>query len=1377
MRKLIPLAALTLNASACLGQVYTYETISAPTPSNTYYNNSPSTYVYGINGGKIIGTYLDNIDYRAFVYDGINYTYLDAPGKYNSPQTGDAVSTYGLGISGNNIVGYYADSIGSGGTHGYLFDGNTYQQLYTSGAYDLSANGISGNQIAGSYTQGNYVRSFLYNKTTQVYATLPTFFHGGQTIIGSRAQGVSDSYVVGFFSGYDQQIGYKVYGYLYNIPSQAYTALDFPGALGTHAYGVNQSKVVGSYWNNNYGLHGYIYDIATQTYTAIDAPNSLQTYVQGIEGSKIVGYYQETSGQYRGFIGTEINQSITTIINQDDSRVTGSFTLTFQGGTLKPSVATLLTNNVIIQTAGKLDSVNGNINSTGLINILSGANLTIAGSNSSSVTISGNISGAGYVIVEGGQNVISGNNTSAGLTVAGGILSVANELSLPANNITVNGGSLRIHNTGTAGITFGQNLQIKGPGLNGAGAIIAGDINEAGAINFSGMIRLADSATLASEGLSSAVHTFSGGITTLVPGTSLSISVGQNSLATINSNISNDILSISKTGPGELQIDQQAQYSGIIYVYDGTLYLKAPNAAPNAIITVNGGALHLEGAAGTITPISQNLQIILNKATTSGAALVLRSSNSGQNKNLNANILLVSATSMLRSESESGYHYIKGNIDSASAGSVLALDVGNNSLVTLAGTIGENISTVNKTGTGQLNINGQIFGSLTSNGGTVTISPNGSIGTTGNVFVNTSLVIESNLSGERQFGSRLSLSGNGPTGASLTIGTPNANGIVTLTSSIDIVGPSVIRTPNSGVTSVNFNGPINASGQNLTIETNSLSEATISSTLISNRLDKNEGGLLTISGSASANINVNAGTLKVNGNVNGSVTVSAVSKLKGSGTINGNVTNFGTVAPGNSPGVLIINGSYTASPGSFYEAEVAGLGGAGVFNGHDSIVVTGTPGTFSFQNGSGLKAIKLNAFEPAKGNAFRIINASGGISGAFSSFTSQFNQWVLFDKSTGSLYGTGLAAGQTFSTYSPNLGEVIWLNSINAYSNDPTNGYTGTFDSNTVWGNAALSLIRGELLPGSSDGSPYAALGAVVQSELRDSARTSLEALQSRRFERVTTSRTTWEGYLQYSSLKASTTRFETNSNGITAGMLCDVNPISTIGFGITSYDSSTIFSNAYGNSIGRSYSLTMFASTMLDEKSRKTFLDGGVQFGNTTSKTKRTTFLGQQSSNVRADNLGAFIRIGSATMLTDSLSATTYTGLDYVHSNTPSFNEQGDLTSLSVATNTGKSMHAQLGADLNWSFKSGSTSARMSLGTEVFFELLDGNTYDISYNYQGAPQSVATGKHYPRTGLRFAPRIEISPGRNSSYYLNISVELNGGSSQSSLNLGYKAKF
>ena len=1381
MRNFIPLAALTLHASKCLCQVYTYEIISAPTPWNTYYNSSPSTYVYGINGGKIIGTYLDNIDYRAFIYDGINYTYLDAPGKYNSPQTGDAVSTYGLGISGNDIVGYYADSIGSGGTHGYLFNGNTYQQLYTSGAYDLSANGISGNQIAGSYTQGNYVRSFLYNKTTQVYATLPTFFYGGQTIIGSRAQGVSDSYVVGFFSGYDQQIGYKVYGYLYNIPSQAYTALDFPGALGTHAYGVNQSKVVGSYWNNNYGLHGYIYDIATQTYTAIDAPNSLQTYVQGIEGSKIVGYYQESSGQYRGFIGTEINQAITTTINQDDPRVTGNFTLTFQGGTLKPSAAFFLTNNVIVQTTGKLDSVNGNINSTGLINILSGASLTISGSNSSSTSLSANISGAGVIIIEGGRNVISGNNTAGGLIVADGVLSVTNPLSLPANNITISGGTLRIQNAGTTGTTFAQSLQIKGAGVNGVGSIVIGDVNEVGAITLSGMITLADSATLASEGLSSALHTFSGGITTLVPGTSLSISVGQNSLSAINSNISNDILSISKTGPGELQIDQQAQYSGTIFVYDGTLYLKAPNAAPNAIITVNGGALHLEGAAGTITPISQNLQIILNKATSSGAALVLRSSNSGQNKNLNANILLASATSMLRSESESGYHYIKGNIDSASAGSVLTLDVGNNSLVTLAGTVGEKISTVNKTGAGQLNINGQIFGSLTSNGGTVTISPNGSIGATGNVFANTSVVIESNLSGERQFGSRLSLSGNGPTGASLTIGSPNTNGIVTLTSSIDIVGPSVIRTPNSGVTSVNFNGPINASGQNLTIETNSLSEATISSSLISNRLDKNEGGLLTISGSASANIYVNGGTLKVNGNINGSVTVLAASKLKGSGTINGNVMNSGTISPGNSPGILSINGSYTATTGSRYDAEIAGLGGAGALNGHDSIVVSGLPGTYSIQSGAELNVIKLNGFEPAKGDSFRIVNAAGGITGAFSTFTSQFNQWVLFDKATGVIYGTELSAGQTFSNYSPSLGQIIWQNSVNSMSNDAVNGYTGSFDSTTPWGNAALSILRGESLPGSADGSPYAALSFVNHAELRDDARSTFNTLQSRRFDRVAANRSAWEPYIQYSYLKASAginpSTFDLNSSGISVGMLCDIGASSTVGFGITSHDSSTTFVNNYGISKGSSFAFIAMASTMLDEISRKVYVDAGIQLGNSTHKTKRTTFLGQQYSDISSENLGAFVRIGTGIELSKSFSATTYAGLDFVHTKVPSFKETGDVTALTVDIKPSNSMQLQVGTDIDWVMFQGSLKTRLSLGTEAFVEILSGNKYDISYSYAGTPSLLADGKLNPKTGLRVSPRLEFSRNSQSCYYLNATFEMVSGNSQSSINLGYKTKF
>ena len=48
--------------------------------------------------------------------------------------------------------------------------------------------------------------------------------------------------------------------------------------------------------------------------------------------------------------------------------------------------------------------------------------------------------------------------------------------------------------------------------------------------------------------------------------------------------------------------------------------------------------------------------------------------------------------------------------------------------------------------------------------------------------------------------------------------------------------------------------------------------------------------------------------------------------LGGNGTIGGNVVNAGTLAPGNSIGLLTVNGSYTQMPGSTYQVEVNNAG-------------------------------------------------------------------------------------------------------------------------------------------------------------------------------------------------------------------------------------------------------------------------------------------------------------------------------------------------------------------------------------------------------------------------------------------------------------------
>ncbi len=115
-------------------------------------------------------------------------------------------------------------------------------------------------------------------------------------------------------------------------------------------------------------------------------------------------------------------------------------------------------------------------------------------------------------------------------------------------------------------------------------------------------------------------------------------------------------------------------------------------------------------------------------------------------------------------------------------------------------------------------------------------------------------------------------------------------------------------------------------------------------------LVKSGSGSLTLTGnnSYSGGTIINAGKLVNNGSVAGPVTITSNGTLGGGGTINGNVVSSGLVAPGNSPGILTINGDYMMNPDSVLEIEVGGLT-PGID--HDLVQVTGTAtlgGTVTF---------------------------------------------------------------------------------------------------------------------------------------------------------------------------------------------------------------------------------------------------------------------------------------------------------------------------------------------------------------------------------------------------------------------------------------------
>ncbi len=131
------------------------------------------------------------------------------------------------------------------------------------------------------------------------------------------------------------------------------------------------------------------------------------------------------------------------------------------------------------------------------------------------------------------------------------------------------------------------------------------------------------------------------------------------------------------------------------------------------------------------------------------------------------------------------------------------------------------------------------------------------------------------------------------------------------------------------------------------------------------------------------NIILNGGAVGIGTNANpaaNTLRVAADGILTGSGRVQGQVivAQGGRVLPGNSPGILTIDGDYEQDAGATYSVEI---GGPDPASGYDQINATGTATL-----GGNLNVRLTDGFTPQVGQTFRIISASS-VSGAFSSIS------------------------------------------------------------------------------------------------------------------------------------------------------------------------------------------------------------------------------------------------------------------------------------------------------------------------------------------------------------------------------------------------------
>jgi len=104
--------------------------------------------------------------------------------------------------------------------------------------------------------------------------------------------------------------------------------------------------------------------------------------------------------------------------------------------------------------------------------------------------------------------------------------------------------------------------------------------------------------------------------------------------------------------------------------------------------------------------------------------------------------------------------------------------------------------------------------------------------------------------------------------------------------------------------------------------------------------------------------------------------------LAGDGTVGGSVDNSATIAPGNSTGVLTVNGDLNNSAAGTILMEIEGTDGAGRAQGHDQIQVTGSStlaGTLDIQTGGNYADPTTRALR----DEFTLIASAGGNTGTF----------------------------------------------------------------------------------------------------------------------------------------------------------------------------------------------------------------------------------------------------------------------------------------------------------------------------------------------------------------------------------------------------------
>ena len=150
-----------------------------------------------------------------------------------------------------------------------------------------------------------------------------------------------------------------------------------------------------------------------------------------------------------------------------------------------------------------------------------------------------------------------------------------------------------------------------------------------------------------------------------------------------------------------------------------------------------------------------------------------------------------------------------------------------------------------------------------------------------------------------------------------------------------------------------------------------------------------------------------AGTTVVNGGLSADLISIQGGILQGAGSINGGLTvgTGGSLHPGNSPGIVTVNGTYS-NTGALAVDILKAAGGAGT--GYSRLVVNSTGVTVL---GGTLQINVLTGAVIMAGDRFDIVHAAGGLTGTFAQLTGSTDFYMDYESNDAYLVVTPVPPG------------------------------------------------------------------------------------------------------------------------------------------------------------------------------------------------------------------------------------------------------------------------------------------------------------------------------------------------------------------------------